>query len=229
MKCLVCGHEIGFWAKLATHSDSQVCKGCREQAKNQMQILLQSVSAERTFKLQYAQGWVARFDETARKYKMADAEAVPLRMSMLNELFMLVERGDSLAETDLTFLADLTRRYAIGQSTTSELQDTIFRVGMREIIQSWDQGEIPQKECSGLLLQKGEICHWEEGAALRIQRTKREYVGAFSSVSVPVPLIRGARFRVGGFKGHPIDSTLSENGGAGGLHVTIERTGFTEH
>ena len=77
------------------------------------------------------------------------------------------------------------------------------------------------------MLQKNEICHWEETAALRIQRTQREYVGGYSSVSVPVPLIRGARFRVGGYRGHPIDTTVWDNGGAGVLHVTNQRICFT--
>jgi hypothetical protein len=227
MKCLVCGNESGFWGKLTTHSNERVCKECREKAKNQMQVVLRSVSAEQSFKLQYAQGWVVRFDETAKKYEMPESEAAPLKFSLLNEMFMLVERGDAMAETDLKFLADLTRRYAVGQAASPELLDTIFRVGMREVIQSWEQGGVPQKECGGLLLQKGEVCRWEEGAALRIRRATREYVGGFSSVSVPVPLIRGARFRVGGFKGHPIDSTILENGGAGLLHITSQRICFT--
>jgi hypothetical protein len=227
MKCLVCGNDGGFWGKLTTHSNERVCKECREKAKNQMQVVLRSVSAEQSFKLQYAQGWVVRFDETAKKYELAESETAPLKFSLLNEMFMLVERGDVMTEADLKYLADLTRKYAVGQTAPPELLDTIFRIGVREVIQSWEQGDVPQKECGGLLLQKGEVCHWEEGAALRIQRTKREYVGAFASVSVPVPLTRRSRFRVGGFKGHPIDSKILENGGAGLLHVTNQRICFT--
>jgi hypothetical protein len=158
---------------------------------------------------------------------MAESEAGPLRLSLLNNIFRLIEAEDVMPEDDLKFLLGLGQKYKLGQSATPELRDTIIRVGMREIIQSWERGETPRKECSGLVLQRGEVCHWEEGAGLRVQRTKREFVGGYSSVSVPVPLVRGVRFRVGGFKGHPIDHTILEDGGVGVLHVTSQRVCFT--
>ncbi len=192
-----------------------------------MQVLLRSVSGAQSFNLQYAQGWVTQFEETARRYQMSESETGTLRSSLLNNIFRLVEAEDEMSEGDLKFLVSLGQKYGLGQSATPELRDTIFRVGMKEIIQSWERGEIPRKDCGGLVLQKGEVCHWEEGAGLRVQKTKREYVGGYSSVSVPVPLVRGARFRVGGFKGHPIDNTVYEDGGVGVLHITNQRVCFS--
>lgn len=218
---------MGLWARLAAHSSAGVCKECQKEAGNRLQVLLRSVSGAQPFKLQFAQGWVTQFEETARKYRMAESEAGPLRFSLLNNIFRLIEAEDEMPDDDLKFLASLGQKYRLGQSATPELRDTIIRVGMREIIQSWERGETPRKECSGLVLQKGEVCHWEEGAGLRVQRTKHEYVGGYSSVSVPVPLMRGVRFRVGGFKGHPIDHTFLEDGGVGVLHVTSQRVCFT--
>jgi hypothetical protein len=218
---------MGLWAKLTAHSSTAVCKECREQANSRMQVLLWSVSGAQSFKLQYAQGWITQFEETARKYQMLDSEVGPLRLSLLNNIFKLVEAEDEMPDDDLKFLASLGQKYGLGQSATPELRDTIFRVGMKEIIQSWERGEIPHKDCSGLVLQKGEVCHWEEGAGLRVQKVKREYVGGYGSVSVPVPLVRGARFRVGGFKGHPIDNTVWEDGGVGVLHITNQRVCFS--
>lgn len=46
-------------------------------------------------------------------------------------------------------------------------------------------------------------------------------------MSVPVPLVRGARIRVGEFKGHPIDHTFLEDGGTGILHIMNQRICFT--
>lgn len=227
MKCLVCGNEMGLWAKLTAHSSTEICKSCREQGGSQLQVLVQSVNAAQLFKPQYADGWLAQFEGTVRKYHMSESEVGLLRFTLLNNIFKLVEAEDELSDIDLKYLAAVAQRYSLGQSTAAELKDTIFRIGMREVIQSWEHGEIPQKQCSGLLLQKGEICHWEEGAGLRVQRTKREYVGGYGSVSVPVPLVRGVRFRVGGFKGHPIDHTVLEDGGGGLLHVTNQRVCFT--
>jgi hypothetical protein len=227
MKCSVCGNEMGLWARLTAHSSTPVCKACREQANNRMQVLLRSVSGAQAFRLQYAEGWISQFEETARKYQISDSEAGPLRLSLLDNIFRLVEAEDEMPDDDLKFLVSLGQKYGLGQSATPELRDTIFRVGMKEIIQSWERGEVPRKDCSGLVLQKGEVCHWEEGAGLRVQKIKREYVGGYSSVSVPVPLVRGARFRVGGFKGHPIDNTVWEDGGVGVLHITNQRVCFS--
>jgi hypothetical protein len=227
MKCSVCGSDLGLWAKLTGHANVPVCKECREQANNRLQILVRSVHESQAFKLQYAEGWVSQFEEICRKYQMPEVEVGPLRFGFLNSIFKLIETEEEMAEADLKFLVAVSKRYGLGQSAAPEFRDTIFRIGTREIIQSWERGEVPQKECSGLVLQKGEVCRWEEGASLRVQKTQTEYVGAYSSISVPVPLIRGARFRVGGFKGHPIDKTVWQDGGAGALHVTNQRVCFT--
>lgn len=218
---------MGLWARLAAHSSAGVCKECQKQANNQIHVLLGSVSGTQSFKLPFAQGWVNQFEETVQKYHMAESQVEPLRLSLLNNIFKLVEAEDEMPDDDLKFLASLGQKYGLGQSATPELRDTIFRVGTKEVIQAWERGETPHKDCSGLVLQKSEVCHWEEGAGLRVQKMKREYVGGYSSVSVPVPLVRGVRFRVGGFKGHPIDHTVLEDGGVGVLHITNQRVSFT--
>jgi hypothetical protein len=76
------------------------------------------------------------------------------------------------------------------------------------------------KECTALVLAKGEICHWEEPAGLLLQRTQREYVGVYGSVRI-------GRVRIGGFKGVPIDKTLHDDGGSGVLHITNQQVCFT--
>jgi hypothetical protein len=222
--CTVCGNEIGLWTKL-THSDTQVCKNCHEQGQKQLQVLVSSVNATQSFKKEFAERWLNQFGDTVRKYKIPEDEARPLRLSLLNGIFRQVEAQDEMVESDLKFLAEVGQTYALGRTSSPELQDTIFRVGMREIIQSWERGEVPTRQCSSLVLQKGEICHWEEGAGLRVQKTKHEYVGGYSSVSVPI--VRGVRFKVGGFRGHPVDHTFFEDGGIGVLHITNQRVCFT--
>ncbi len=227
MNCSVCGGELGLWAKLTAHTADGICKKCHEQGMRQMQTLVQSVTATPCFKLQYAERWALQFEETVRKYRIPESDAQPLRLTLLNNMLKLVESGDEMVEGDLKFLLDLSQKYRVQESATPELGDTLIRVGMKEIIQSWEKGDVPRKDCNSLVLQKGETCHWEEAAGLRIQRTKHEYVGGYSSVSVPVPLVRGMRVRVGGFKGHPIDHTVLEDGGAGILHITNQRVCFT--
>ena len=225
MNCPVCGNSLGVWARLTAHTGSVVCKECREQGNNRIQVLLRSVRESLSFKLQFAEGWITQFDDIQYKFRVPESEIGPLKLSFFESIFRLVESEEVMVETDLKFLLAVSQKYGLGQSATPELRDTIIRIGMKEIIQSWERGEVPRKDCGGLVLQKGEVCHWEEGAGLRVQRTKREYVGSYKSVSVP--LGHGVRFKVGGFKGHPIDHTELEDGGTGVLHITNQRVCFT--
>jgi hypothetical protein len=223
MNCAACGNDIGFWTKL-THASQEICKACHEQATKQLHILVQSAGTAPRLTVQYAERWAAQFDETVRKYRLPQTEVMSLRLSLLNNMFKLVEAENVMPEAELQFLANLCQKCDIRQSSTPELKDTIMRVGMREFIQSWESGDPPKQQCNGLVLQKGEICHWEEGAGLRVRKTQREYVGRSSSVSIP--LGHGIRYRVGGFKGHPIDHTVHEDAGVGVLHITNQRVCF---
>jgi hypothetical protein len=224
MNCVVCGHEIGFWTKL-THGKQEVCKACYEQGEKQLKVMVQAVGAAPKLEVQYAQRWAGQFEEAVQKYRLPQADVIRLRLSLLENMFRLVEAQEVMPEPELAFLADLSRKYDIQHSSTPELKDAILRVGMREFIQEWEKGTAPKQQCHGLVLQKGEICHWEEAAGLRIRKTQREYVGRSSSVSIP--LGHGIRYRVGGFKGRPIDHTVHEDGGNGILHITNQRVCFT--
>jgi hypothetical protein len=223
MYCVTCGNEIGFWTKL-THTKQEVCRACHEQGTKQLQILVQSVGATPKLNVQYAERWAGQFEETVQKYRLPDIEVGNLLVSFLNNMFKVIEAQDVMPDAELQFLANLTRKYDMRQCATTELRDTILRVGMRELLQSWERGNPPNQICHGLVLQKAEVCHWEEGAQLRIRKTQREYVGRSSSVSIP--LGHGIRYRVGGFKVHPIDHTVHEEAGGGILHITNQRVCF---
>jgi len=222
--CTVCNQEIGLWAKV-THADAQVCKKCREQGQNQLQVLVNSVNATQSFKKEFAERWLNQFGDTVRKYKIPEDEARPLRQNLLNGIFRQAQAQDDMVETDLKFLADIGQTYALGHTASPELRDTLLRVGMREIIESWERGEPPTRQCDGLVLQKGEICHWEEGAGIFVQKVQHRYVGGSSSVSFRVA--RGVRLKLGGFHGRRLDETVLENRGTGVLHITNQRVCFT--
>lgn len=116
MKCFVCGVELGFWAKLHTHSDVEICKECQVQAKSQLGILVGSVGDAQPFKPEYALGWINKFDETCGKYAVPEDQITPLRFVLLNNIFKLVENEDEMIESDLQFLLDLTKNMASGNS-----------------------------------------------------------------------------------------------------------------
>ena len=166
--CAACGNEIGLWTKL-THSHSLVCKSCNEQGRNQLQVLVNSVNATPSFNKEFAERWLNQFGGTVRKFKIPETEALVLRQSLLNGIFRQVEAQEPMAEADLRILAEIGKTYALGRTTSVELQDTIFRVGMREIIQSWEGGEAPTRQCANRA--KFVIGKKVLGCAFRRQRT----------------------------------------------------------
>jgi hypothetical protein len=225
MKCAVCGKDAGFWAKLGNHP--QVCKACAEQGQNRLKVLATSVGWVTNWHQEQADRWLSQYDEIVHKYQVPSANTLQARNEILNGIFKLVQSQEQMANADLEYLVGLGQRFAITESGNSELQDTVLRIALRQAIQSWDSGKPLERECTALVLAKGEVCHWEEPAGLLVQRTKREYVGGYGSVSIPLHIVRGARVRVGGFKGVPIDKTVHEDGGRGVLHITNQRVCFT--
>jgi hypothetical protein len=221
MKCSVCRKDFGLWAKIGGHTS--VCKECQEQGRNHLQVLAESVRSTQVWKQQFAQRWLTEFEDTVRKFQIADSDAAPFRSMLLNAIFKLVEMETEMSDSDINFLSGLQQRYVLALSSP-EIRETMVRIGLRQTIEAWERGEAPQRQCSGLVLQKGEICHWEESVGLHVQKNRREYVGGYASVSIPVG--RGTRIRVGGFKGFPIDKTVYDDGGRGILHITNQRVCF---
>jgi hypothetical protein len=77
----------------------------------------------------------------------------------------------------------------------------------------------------GLILGAGEELLWvEQGLTLREPKTSRSFVGASAGVSVRVA--RGVYFRVGQFKGHPIDRTEVVEVAKGTLALTNRQLYF---
>lgn len=227
MKCPICGKDPGFWTKLGGSPNSAVCKSCQEQGKNRLMVLVRTISAMPSWKQQYAEGWVNQLEDALRRYELPLAEAAPARSAILNEIFKLVEREPEISGSDTSFLVGLGQKYDLARTATPEIRDTLLRISLRQTFESWQSGEAPTRQCSCPVPLRGEICHWEEPAGLLIERKKREYVGGYGSVSVPIPLLRGIRARVGAFKGVPVDRTVHEDGGRGVLHITNQRILFT--
>jgi hypothetical protein len=194
---------------------------------NRLQVLTQTIGAVPSWKQQYVEGWIKQLEDTLQRYEIPLTEAAPARSAVLNEIFKLVEREAEISAIDTNFLIGLGQRYDLARSATPEIRDTLLRITFRQMIECWQRGDAPTRQCSCPVPFKNEICHWEEPSVLLIERKRREYVGAYGSVSVPVPLLHGVRARVGGFKGVPVDRTVHEDGGRGVLHITNQRILFT--
>lgn len=223
MSCSVCGSEIGFWTRL-NRSQSSVCGNCHGDGIGQLRAIIQLAGSTSTFNIEQVKRWTSQFDEAVIKYHLFENAAVSLRNSLVGDIFKLVETENVISADALTLVANLIEKTNVRQKGSPELRDAYLRIGMRERIQLFERGTPPIQQCNGLVLQKGENCYWEEGASMRAMKTNREFVGSSSSFSIP--LGHGFRYRVGGFKGHPIDHTICEEAGPGILHITNQRLCF---
>jgi hypothetical protein len=223
MNCSVCGQEISIWTKL-THSKQSECGKCHDEGTGQLRALVQAAGSASTLNIQHEIGWMSQFDAAVGKYHLFGNDVAGQRNSLLGHVFKLVEMEDTITDEALTFVSGIIEKYNLRKDGTPELRDAYLQVGMRERIQLFERGSAPTQLCNGLVLHKGEVCHWEEGASLRVLKTKREYVGTSNSFSIP--LGHGFRYRVGGFRGHSIDHTSYEDAGAGVLHITNQRLCF---
>jgi len=83
----------------------------------------------------------------------------------------------------------------------------------------------PQPIQSPLILKKGEQACLAVPATLARQQTRRQWVGASQGFSFPIGHT-GIRYRVGSFRGHPVEQQLLNRLDAGTLVVSNQRLAF---
>src|ERR1700736_5952909 len=111
MKCVVCGKDVGFWAKVGNHT--QVCKVCIEQGQNRLKVLATSVGWVTNWHQEHADRWLAQYDEIVHKYQVPSAGALQARNDILHGIFKLVELQEQIADADLDYLVNLGQLYDI--------------------------------------------------------------------------------------------------------------------
>lgn len=88
-----------------------------------------------------------------------------------------------------------------------------------------DQGNLPSVDVSGLVLQRGEVAHWAEPAAILEERVvSREYVGGSHGVSFRIA--KGVSYRVGAQRGRMVSKTAVVPVSRGALVLTNKRVVF---
>ncbi|MCL5287907.1 MAG: hypothetical protein M1453_07940 [Acidobacteria bacterium] len=223
MNCLVCGKEFGVWARLTGDAADEICKSCEEEAQARLDGLIGTVS--KSIPSGPAMQWVTRFNELSVKYHLSEERGAEPLLALLEAITRWIERREKLEQQDVVVLGQFVEKYKLLDRGSEETARTTRAIWARWNIQEWEAGAAPRAECSGLLLEDDEVCHWQQAARLLEQRTRREYVGASQGISVR--LARGVSYRVGAFKGAPIDTTYLSDAGAGTLHITSSRICFT--
>ncbi len=102
----------------------------------------------------------------------------------------------------------------------------IEELGQATILSDLQSGRTPKYMINApIILKKGEIALWcYNNVTMYQEKTKREYVGRTNSISIPI--IKGVRYRTGGFRGHPVETSYMENMGIGSLYITNQNIIF---
>ena len=155
---------------------------------------------------------------------------LPLSNDQLTDtyLFMLNQALENYMK-DRLFTDDEERRIdeyinSLGLSTTNlpaaYQSSEISRLGQMKMLKQLQGGVMPQTNIQApIILEKDETTLWcYNNVTMYQEKVRREYNGRTSGFSFR--LMKGVTYRIGGFKGHPVETSYMENMGLGSLYVT---------
>lgn len=114
--------------------------------------------------------------------------------------------------------------YMLGLSTTNlppQYQGSeISRIEQTKMLKQLQKGIIPQTNIAApILLGKDEAVLWcYDGVTMWQEKVKREMVGGHSGFTFRI--MKGVNYRIGGFRGHPVEHSYMDNAGTGCLYIT---------
>lgn len=96
----------------------------------------------------------------------------------------------------------------------------IEEIGQSSILSDLQAGRPPRYNIQApIILAKGETALWcYNNVTMFQEKVRKEFVGSHSGFSFRI--MKGVRYRTGGFKGHPVETSFMENMGLGSLYVT---------
>lgn len=205
--CKYCGKSVGLF-----HSTHVECEEQHQQHERVMQAGREQMAAEIVRAIRASEG----FDGLEKR--LADIEQTSFvppadRKALLitgweNAVQQFLEDG-VLDATEEDRLVEFTERFALSQSELDRngaLTKTVKAGVLRQVL----GGVVPQRaSLAGNLpinLQSGEQVVWVfSGSQYLEDKTRREFVGRSQGVSLRV--MRGVYYRVGAFKGQPVEHT----------------------
>jgi hypothetical protein len=222
LNCSVCGTHFGLWSRMSGQASEGVCEDCCQSGDARLETVVREATPSADVgKL------ISTAEAIASKYCVKPAKLERIRGQIIEACTVAFTQREHIKNEDILALNDIINRVLTNeqkQNLEPAMVEAVARINKRGVIDNWDPADPPAKRCSGLLLLKGEICRWEEAARMYEQRTRRQYAGASQSVSFP--LGHGLRYRVGSFRGTPIDTSYLSDCGPGILHITSQRVCF---
>lgn len=217
--CKICGQSAGWFKEY--HSE------CTARYKAGLDELI-SVATNAVFNLSLCDNLMERCRSIAQPNKISDEN---IRDSLIVAWEKALDKylDDGILSTDEEAqLMTYANKFNLVQSELDR-KGQFTRAAQAGVLREILEGKVPQRvTINGSIpfnLQKSETLIWLfNNVTLLEEKTTRSFVGTSQGVSIRIA--KGLYYRVGAFKGHPIETTQMANKGYGSLGVTTKSIYF---
>jgi len=222
-KCIDCGKKLGFFSRNFL-GKSYFCAPCYEKRTDQVNQALSRYSEKLVKALQDGQiteQEKAELDKLKADFGLSDYAIKHASTGAYQRLYQEITSDRLVTEDELQQVNELLAKYEIH---VDEIKPTLNELGKLRFMTMLEDGVLPEVE-SSIFLRKNETAHFQTQCELHEERTKKEYVGGYSGFSFRVA--KGVSWRVGGFKGRPVEKQVLTRIDSGVLVVTNKRLVFS--
>jgi hypothetical protein len=209
-ECIFCGKPAGLF-----HHEHTACREQHDKAAEQItesfrEALKSSVTP-------------VRFRELTQKIAEAsyikEAEYRQLVSQGFGEIINIATSDKIISETEEDRIGSLLKVFELKLIDLPE--DAAYRLSKGSILRQLDEGKLPTTlpridGYNPINLERGEVIVWIfKNASYLVPHTRTQYVGGSQGVSIRV--MKGVYFRLGAFKGAPIQKDYLKKEGVGNL------------
>lgn len=219
-KCKYCGNDAGWFS--SAHS---ACQDIHDKGKNELlNILMSSFRSKEDFYLK-----ASKIDQIIRDSYISNDVKENVFIEALDKAIDEYLNDGIIDNAEKSTVARYIQFSNIPQSTLNK-NHSIEKMLQSDVIQDILNGNtpVPKIKIEGnfpFLLQKNESIVWMfRNIVLHEQKIKREYVGRNRGMSFRI--CKGVYYRTGGFKGHPIETTIMQRISVGTVCLTTKHLYF---
>lgn len=215
--CIYCGKPAGFLRKIH--------KECRH-SHNEAAIKIPEFFVEALASAMESAHFKTMIEEIARQRYVGLTELRQLEISGLQKMIMFASSGGmELTQEKEQRIVQLSNAFGI---TANELGDSGLRLAKTQILRRLDEGKYPENIQMGelpIIMEHDEKPIWlYNNVAYFKPRKKTRYVGGSQGISIRV--MRGVYYRVGSYRGEPIQTQYLAEEGKGVLLLTSRNVYF---
>jgi len=222
-ECLSCGKQIGFFSRTFLKKP-YFCGPCHKQKIVELNKALNQYSENLLKALQDGQiteQEKAELEKVKADFGLSDYAIKHASTGAYQRLYQEITSDRLVTEDELQQVNELLAKYEIH---VDKIRPSLNELGKLRFMTMLEEGVLPEVE-SSIFLRKNETAHFQTQCELHEERTKKEYVGGYSGFSFRVA--KGVSWRVGGFKGRPVEKQVLTHIDSGLLVVTNKRLVFS--